>query len=186
MTEPDVTDGTLARRVGDGDERALEEIFHLHNVAVRSAAGRVLRDHALAEDVVQETFTTLWDAPEKYRTELGSLRSYLVTIAHRRAVDMVRSQVARARREDQPPEPARASVEEEVWSRTVSGSVRRALSELPDQEREAVTLAYLHGLSYTEVARHLGQPEGTVKSRIRKAMRRLAASLAEEVRPEGA
>lgn len=186
MTEPDVTDGTLARRVGDGDERALEEIFHLHNVAVRSVAGRVLRDHALAEDVVQETFTTLWDAPEKYRTELGSLRSYLVTIAHRRAVDMVRSQVARARREDQPPEPARASVEEEVCSRTVSGSVRRALSELPDQEREAVTLAYLHGLSYTEVARHLGQPEGTVKSRIRKAMRRLAASLAEEVRPEGA
>ena len=59
MTEPDVTDGTLARRVGDGDERALEEIFHLHNVAVRSVAGRVLRDHALAEDVVQETFTTL-------------------------------------------------------------------------------------------------------------------------------
>ena len=84
----------------------------------------MLRDHALAEDVVQETFTTLWDAPEKYRTELGSLRSYLVTIAHRRAVDMVRSQVARARREDQPPEPARASVEEEVWSGTVSGSDR--------------------------------------------------------------
>ena len=178
MTEVDGGDAGLAARIADRDERALEELFHQYGGTVRSVASRVLRDHALAEDVVQETFTGLWNAPERFQADRGSLRSFLVTIAHRRSVDIVRSEVARFRREQRPPDPDHFDVEEEVWSRTISASVRSALDDLPEGEREAISLAYLEGLSYVEVARRLGQPEGTVKSRIRSGMRRLAVSLA--------
>jgi RNA polymerase sigma-70 factor (ECF subfamily) len=140
---------------------------------------RVLRDHALAEDVVQETFTGLWNAPDRFRADRGSLRAFLTTVAHRRAVDMVRSEVARSRRELLPPEDDhQTSVEDEALTRTLSEEVRRALGELPEDERAAIALAYLEGMSYVEVARRLGQPEGTVKSRIRTGMRRLSNSLA--------
>jgi RNA polymerase sigma factor (sigma-70 family) len=156
VTEVNAGDAVLAARIAGRDERALEELFHRYGGTVRSVATRVLRDDALAEDVVQETFSGLWDAPEKFRSERGSLRSFLVTIAHRRAVDIVRSEVARSRREQRPPDPHHFDVEEEVWSRTISESVRTALGDLPDGEREAIALAYLEGLSYVEVARRLG------------------------------
>lgn len=174
-------DAALAARIADQDERAFEEVFLQHGGAVRSVAVRVLRDRVLAEDVVQETFSGLWTAPEKFASDRGSLRSFLLTIAHRRAVDMVRSEVARTRREQRPPDPDHSSVEEEVVTRTMSDLVRTALGDLPPPEREAIALAYLEGLTYVEVAQRLGQPEGTVKSRIRSGMRRLSIALAETV-----
>ncbi len=179
MIEGEIADATLTARLADRDEHAFEMLFHRHGGAVKAVAMRVLRSEPLAEDVVQDTFTGLWTAPERFRPDRGSLQSFLTTVAHRRAVDIVRSEVARSRRELRPPEPDYSSVEEEVVQRTVSDDVRRALDQLPEGEREALALAYLEGLSYTEVARRLGQPEGTVKSRIRTGMRRLSASLAQ-------
>jgi RNA polymerase sigma-70 factor (ECF subfamily) len=172
-------DAAFMARVAERDERAFEELFQRHGAAVESVARRVLRDPALAEDVMQETFTGLWNTPDRFRSEHGSLRSFLTTIAHRRAVDLVRSEVARARREQRPPDVEYASVEDEALTRTVAGVVRRALDDLPMDEREPIALAYLQGLSYVEVARRLRQPEGTIKSRIRSGMRRLSVSLAE-------
>jgi RNA polymerase sigma-70 factor, ECF subfamily len=171
-------DVALVARIRDGDRTALEQLFAEVGGAVKAVAFRVLRDQVLAEDVVQDTFVTFWQAPEKFNADRGSLRSFLLTIAHRRAVDIVRSEVARSRREQTAPEPRQVDVEEEVWTRSLSRTVRAALSELADGEREAITLAYFGGLSYAEVARRLGQPEGTVKSRIRSGMRKLSVALA--------
>ncbi len=142
-------------------------------------AFRVIRDETLAEDVVQDTFVGFWKTPEKYDPSRGSLRTFLLTIAHRRAVDVVRSEESRARRETRPPDPDPFDLEEEVIARSVSLEVRSALGALADEEREAISLAYFGGLSYVQVARVLDAPEGTIKSRIRNGMRKLANSLQE-------
>jgi RNA polymerase sigma-70 factor, ECF subfamily len=171
-------DAEIADLVGSGDRTALETVFQDYGGAVKSVALRVLRDEGLAEDVVQDTFVGFWNAPHKYHADRGSLRTFLLTIAHRRAVDIVRSEVARSRREQKPPDPDHFDIEEEVWSRNLSEAVRRAINGLSEGEREAISLAYFGGLSYVEVARRLGAPEGTVKSRIRSAMKKLSVSLA--------
>ena len=171
-------DAQLVDRIRSGDRGALEELFNEHGGAVKGVAARVLRDDALADDVVQDTFVSLWSAPNKYDPARGTLRTFLLTIAHRRAVDIVRSEVARTRREQKPPDPDYTNVEEEVWSRDLSATVREALNDLSEGEREAISLAYFGGLSYVEVAKKLDQPEGTVKSRIRSGMKKLSISLA--------
>lgn len=180
LESSEVSDGdaALAERVAAGDRAALESLFDQYGSAVKSIAVRVLRNEDLAEDVVQDTFVQFWKSPERYRPDRGSLRTFLVTIAHRRAVDIVRSEVARSRRELQPPEPDHFDLEDEVWARSLSEMVQNALDGLAPGEREAIALAYFRGLSYVEVARSLGEPEGTVKSRIRNGMKKLAVSLA--------
>jgi RNA polymerase sigma-70 factor (ECF subfamily) len=171
-------DADLVARIIDRDRSAIETAFNDFGGSVKAMALRVVRDEALADDVVQDTFLGLWNNPERFDAGRGSLRTFLLTIAHRRAVDIVRSEVARSRREERPPDPVHYDVAEEVWSRDLSETVRRALTHLTDDEREAISLAYFGGLSYVEVAKRLGQPEGTVKSRIRKGMKKLSISLA--------
>jgi RNA polymerase sigma-70 factor, ECF subfamily len=171
-------DAEMAARVVNRDRSAIEIMFNEFGGAIKSLALRVLRDEALADDVVQDTFFGFWNAPEKFDAEHGSLRTFLLTIAHRRAVDIVRAEVARSRREERPPDPDYYDVAEEVWARDLSETVRGAVADLAEGEREAIALAYFGGLSYVEVAQRLGQPEGTVKSRIRSGMRKLSVSLA--------
>ncbi|MDX1469183.1 MAG: sigma-70 family RNA polymerase sigma factor, partial [Acidimicrobiia bacterium] len=153
-------------------------VFQRFGGAVRSMAMRVLRDEGLADDVVQEVFVRFWNEPGRFDQRRGTLRTFLVTLAHRRSVDVIRSEEARSRREERVPRDVSPSIDEEVWTRSLSEKVRNALSELAEAEREAITLAYFGGLSYVEVAARLGAPEGTVKSRIRAGMKKLSASLA--------
>jgi len=178
VTTPSNEDSILARRVSDRDEAALEEIYRAYGGAVKAVARRVLRNDLLAEDVVQDVFVSFWKSAEKYDSGRGSIRTYLLTIAHRRAVDIVRSEEARSAREENTPHaPPPIDLENEVWLRTQSDQVRRAVAGLRPDEREAIALAYFGGLSYIEVARALGQPEGTIKSRIRNGMRKLSDEL---------
>jgi RNA polymerase sigma-70 factor (ECF subfamily) len=170
-------DLNLVNRIVGRDEEALAEVFRTFGGAVKAVAFRVLRDEALAEDVVQDTFVGLWRSPEKFDPARGSLRTFLLTIAHRRAVDIVRSEEARAKRESRPPDPVHFDLEDEVWTRRLSAEVRSALVDLTGEERQAISLAYFGGLSYVQVAKELGAPEGTVKSRIRSGMKKLANSL---------
>ncbi len=172
-------DAAIAAAIAAGDRLALESAFDLYGGGIKSIAQRVLRDPNLAEDVLQDVMVGFWKAPLKYDPKRGSLRTYLLTMAHRRAVDTVRSEEARFRREEKTPESVGPNIDEEVWTRALGTTVRTALAELPDNEREAVVLAYYGGLSYVEVAKQLGSPEGTVKSRIRSGMRKLSVSLAE-------
>lgn len=170
-------DAELAEGVAARDRASLELLFKEHGAAVKGVAWRVLRDENLAEDIVQETFVTFWDSPDKYDPSRGTIRTFLLTIAHRKAVDVVRSEVARSRREEKPPDPVHVDVEEEVWTRDLSDTVRNALNSLAEGEREAITMAYYGGLSYVQVAEHLDLPEGTVKSRIRAGMKKLSVAL---------
>jgi RNA polymerase sigma-70 factor (ECF subfamily) len=170
-------DADIARDVADGKRGALEELYNQFAGAVKTVAWRVLRDEARAEDVVQEVFVAFWRQPDRYNPDRGSLRVYLLTMAHRKAVDIVRSEQARMRRELEDPTPVPPSIDEEVWALSLGDKVRSALAELADGERDAIALAYLDGLTYVEVARRLGAPEGTVKSRIRSGMRKLSTSL---------
>ncbi len=178
-TEPDRGDAALAAAVADGDRDALETVFQQYGGAIKAMAMRVLRNETLAEDVVQDVFVTFWNSPHKYDPNRGKLRTFLLTLAHRRAVDTVRSEEARFKREEKVPEDVGPSIDEEVWAKSLSESVRSALEGLTQDERQAISLAYFDGLSYVEVATRLGAPEGTVKSRIRAGMRKLKVSLAE-------
>jgi len=170
-------DDVLVAAIAAGDRGALAELYRRHAPWLLVRLSRRCADPQTVEEVVQDTFVGFWNAPEKYDSGRGSLRTFLLTIAHRRAVDIVRSEVARARREEKPPDPDHYDVADEVWTRNLSELVRKALDELAEGEREAISLAYFGGLSYVEVAKRLGEPEGTVKSRIRSGMKKLAVSL---------
>ena len=177
----DASDGTLVVAIGRWREDALAEAFRRHAGAVFALAKRVLGDGTAAEEVVQEVFLRLWNAPDRFDPERGTLRSYLLAQAHGRAVDQLRSESARRRREERE---ARATavagydVEHEVSDLILGEHVRGALGVLPDAERKAIELAYFRGLTYREVATRLGQPEGTVKSRIRSGLKRMQGQLA--------
>ena len=172
-TRPDLD---LVRAVTGRDGRALEELFLRHGAAVAGVARRITGSQARAEDVLQEVFLRLWRAPDRYDPTRGTLRSFLLIDANARAIELVRSETARRDREDRDgrrPTPPPASVERVVWERAVADHLADALDALPAAERSAIELAYYGGYSYREVAVRLGQPEGTVKSRIRAGLHRL-------------
>ena len=173
-------DAGLARAIVDRDEQALAETYRRHGAACFGLARRVLLDRALAEEVVQELFVRLWNRPELYEPGRGSLRSFLIAQAHGRSVDLLRAETARRRREEREARQRFAEpvdLEREVVNITEAEAVRDALASLPDGERVAIELAYFGGHTYREVATLLGQPEGTIKSRIRAGMLRLRAVL---------
>ena len=185
MSSEDLTlmsDATLMVAIGRWRQGALAETYRRHGGAVYALARRVLIDADAAKDVVQEVFLRLWKQPERYDAERGSLRSFLLVQTHSRAVDAVRSETARQRREERDIRTAVDvvdDVERQVEKLVVSSEVREAVAALPETERWAVTLAYFGGHTYREVAGLLGEPEGTVKSRIRSGLRRLRVPLME-------
>ncbi len=182
LSVTDASDTALVVAVGRWHEDALAELFRRHAGAVFGLARRVLGDAVRAEEVVQEVFVRLWNQPERFDPERGSLRSFLLAQSHGRAVDVLRSDSARKEREESDARRAAEAgydVEREVWDLAVAETVRKAVHTLPEDERRAIELAYFGGCTYREVAVALGAPEGTVKSRIRSGLKRLRVSLAD-------
>lgn len=181
MTEVrDASDAGLVFAVARYQQDALAEAYRRHAGAVFALARRVSNDDALAEEVVQEIFLRLWNAPDRFDPERGTLRSFLLAQAHSRSVDIVRSESSRKRRETtdlQRTADGGYDLEREVWDLAVADNVKAVVDELPIDERRAIELAYFGGHSYREVAALLSQPEGTVKSRIRNGLRRMRAGL---------
>jgi RNA polymerase sigma-70 factor (ECF subfamily) len=178
----EVSDAQLVTSIARYSEIALAEVYRRHGGAVYGLARRVLNNASEAEDVTQEVFLRLWNRPDRFDPGRGTLRSFLLTQSHGRAVDAVRSLNARRLRESgdaRRTATAEYDMQHEVWDLAVADQVARALGDLPDEERRAIELAYFDGHTYVEVADLLGQPEGTVKSRIRNGMRRMRAVLVE-------
>lgn len=180
--EPD--DAAIPELVATGDRLALETAYRRHAQTVLGAAMTVTRSREIAEDVVQEVFVRLWNRPERFDPQRGSLRTFLAIDARGRALDLVRSLQARRDREDREAtlssSETRPGIEEEVMQTTLSDQIRRILGQLRPAERDPIALAYFGGHSYREVARLLGVPEGTVKSRIRAGLERLGPMLEAE------
>jgi RNA polymerase sigma-70 factor, ECF subfamily len=178
----EASDARLVVGIGRFHQEALAEAYRRHGGAVFALARRLLGDGALAEEVLQEVFLRLWNEPDRFDPERGSLRSYLLAHAHGRSVDLIRSETSRRRREEREARltaEAGYDLEHEVWDLEVAEHVRDALGSLSDGERAAIELAYFGGHTYREVARLLDEPEGTVKSRIRSGLVRLRTSLSE-------
>ena len=176
-------DAAVVAAMVDGDGDALAELYRRYAGAVWAVARRVCGDRTLAEDVTQTVFVDLWRRPQRFDPTRGALRPWLVAQAHARAVDTVRSEAARQRRQERevrlapPPSP---EVEAEVHLAALSEEVRRAVARLNEDERRAIVLAYFGGHSYRETAEMLGEPEGTVKSRIRRGLTGLRHALESE------
>jgi RNA polymerase sigma factor (sigma-70 family) len=174
-------DAALVARLVGGDQHALTDAYDQYSSFVFGLARRVTGDPRAAEDVTQEVFIALWERPESFDADRGSLRTWLATLAHRRSVDLVRREEARRRRSER--EAARATsvpnVEESALALVAAERVRAAVEALPPEQRRAIDLAYFGGKTYREVAQVLGIPEGTAKSRLRLGLRRIADELEE-------
>jgi len=176
------SDAALMVAIARMHEPALAEAYRRHGGAVLALSRRVLGSADLAEEVTQEVFVDLWDSPERFDPGRGALRTFLMTKAHGRAVDIVRSESARRQREERTVRETVVSgydIEHQAWDLAIAEQVKAAVTSLPAEERTAIEMAYFDGHTYREVASILGQPEGTVKSRIRSGLRRLRTALAQ-------
>jgi RNA polymerase sigma-70 factor (ECF subfamily) len=176
----EASDADLIQRAGAGDRAAFETLYRRYARAIFGLALRRLGDRARAEDAVQETFTSVWRSARSYDPARGPGGPWLYAVARNAIIDRSRARV-------EPPmeapdeavdEAGPLEVTEQNW---VAWRVHRALEELPEREREVVALAYWSGLSQSEVAEFLGIPLGTVKTRTRAALARLADLLEGEL-----
>ncbi|MDN5851727.1 MAG: ECF RNA polymerase sigma factor SigK [Actinomycetia bacterium] len=178
--EPDESDDAVAawlNRSARGDTAAFERIYDELSASVLGVAVRVLRNRAIAEEVAQEVLVEVWRRSARFEASRGSGKTWIMTIAHRRAIDRVRHEQASVDRDanvaagatDRPFD----DVSERVEARLEGEQVRRCLEGLTDLQRESVSLAYYDGYNYREVARLLDSPLGTIKTRMRDGLARL-------------
>ncbi len=175
-----LSDEALVLLAARSEQHALAELYDRYCRPAYGLALRILRDEELAEDAVQEGFLAVWRTAARFVPERGKASTWILTLVHRRAVDIVRrEQHRRADTLDEASEPGGASVDEEAWLRLQRERVQNALRQLPDQQREALELAYYGGLTQSELAERLGQPLGTIKSRMFAGLSRLRELLGE-------
>jgi RNA polymerase sigma factor (sigma-70 family) len=181
----DARDRDLIRRIGGGDREAFRHLFRRYSPTALALAQRVLHQPHLAEETVQEAFLSVWRKPGGYDAERGSVRAWLMSTVHHRAVDLVRREEAQRRRAEEavampgpPPEDPGEVVVEELGLPQERAAVRAALEDLPAEQRQVIEHMYFDGLSQSQIAQKLELPLGTVKSRCLLGMRRLRAALA--------
>lgn len=184
-------DSDILLALENKDEAAFDEVFRLYSGACVGLSRKILRDETKANDVVQTVFIALFTNPSRFDPNRGSLRTFLLTQTHSRSIDLIRSEKARSAREQKQglasmsaTKNSTDSVEDEIIKMQLSDSMNEALSKLTKDERDAIVLSYYKGNTYREVASILGQPEGTVKSRIRAGMNKLKNHLQDSI-PEG-
>jgi RNA polymerase sigma-70 factor, ECF subfamily len=176
-----LSDEAVVALVARGEDSALGELYDRFGRVAYGLALRVLRDPTLAEDAVQDAFVDVWRSARRFLPERAKAGTWILTFVHRRAVDVVRRE---QRRRTEPATEQAASLgeaaDEEVWLRLERERVQRALRALPDQQREALELAYYGGFTQSELADRLGQPLGTIKSRMFSGLATLRELLRDE------
>jgi RNA polymerase sigma-70 factor, ECF subfamily len=175
-----LSDEAIVALAARGEEAALAELYDRHGRVAYGLALRIVRDPSLAEDAVQEAFLTVWRSAARFSPERAKASTWILTFVHRRAVDLVRRE---ERRRGEPLVDEEAASEpgtdEVAWLRLERERVQAALRALPDQQREALELAYYGGFTQSELADRLGQPLGTIKSRMFAGLGRLRELLSE-------
>ncbi len=181
-------DRQLIHRITLDDQAALEALYGRYSTAVYSLAMYMLKQEALAEDATQETFLNIWLKASSFNADRGQPKSWIMSVAHHKIVDLIRSR----RRTSYMTDPGgdetlellpsgQASTEEQVEQSFQRERILKALTLLPEAQQEVVMLAYFEGYSQSEMAEKLGQPLGTVKTRVRLAMQKLRAALEQDV-----
>ncbi len=171
-----LSDEALVALVARGDEDALAELYDRVGRIAYGLALRVLRDERHAEDAVQEAFLQVWRSAATFRAERAKASTWILTLVHRRAVDLVRREERRQAdplTDDSAAGTAPEETDEAAWLRFERERVQAALKQLPDVQREALELAYYGGFSQSELAERLGVPLGTIKSRMFAGLARL-------------
>lgn len=179
--EPDLA--ALVRRVAAGDEDAFAQVYDRTCTLVHSVARRILSENAAAEEVTADVFTQVWKQAANYQESKGAVLAWLTNIVRSRAIDRLRS-VSAMRQRFEPIDDAeqhqdpKATPEEHSSLAERRRIVQEAMRALPREQREAIEVAFFQGMTHTEVAQQLGQPLGTVKTRIRAGMMKLRELLA--------
>ena len=181
----DARDRDLVRQLRSGDEEAFRALFRRYGPLAKGLAHRVVRQPFLAEEIVQEAFLSLWRDPRSYQEARGTFRVWLLSTVHHRAVDVVRREEAQRRRKQQQPieayqEDIADSVADRIDLAANRERVREALEDIPAAQRQILEMMYFAGKSQSDIARELGLPLGTVKSRTLLGMRRLRLLLGGE------
>jgi RNA polymerase sigma-70 factor (ECF subfamily) len=175
-----LSDEALVALVARSDDEALAALYDRFGRIAYGLALRVVRDPDLAEDVVQEAFLAVWRSAGRFVAERGKARTWVLTLVHRRAVDLVRrEELRRAEPLAAAPEASAEGTDGQAWLGLQRAHVQQALKKLPDQQREAIELAYYGGFTQAELADRLGEPLGTIKSRMFTGLARLRDLLAE-------
>jgi RNA polymerase sigma-70 factor, ECF subfamily len=171
------TDAAILRQIAGRDPRGVELLYDRYGGVAFALAYRLLGERGSAEDVVQEAFLNVWRQGATYDTRRGTVRTWLLTIVHHRAIDQMRSVRSKMGADtvidDAMPLPAK----EDTWTEVVQGLehewIRQAMATLPPEQRQVVDLAYYGGFTHTEIAQRVGIPLGTVKGRMRLALDKL-------------
>lgn len=180
-----LSDADLIGRAAEGDARALEVLYDRYSRVVFSFGLRIVGDPQLAEELLQEVFFRAWQQGGSFRSSKGSFITWLLSITHNMAIDEVRKRRRRPQKADsEDPEAALAAVadtgvgvEDEVWLGALRDTIAGAMASLPPAQREAIELAYFRGLTQREIAERLGEPLGTIKTRMRLGMQKLRDQL---------
>ncbi len=183
----ELNDADLIGRAAEGDARALEVLYDRYSRVVFSFALRIVGDRQLAEELLQEVFFRAWQQGGAFSAGRGSFVTWLLSITHNMAIDEVRKRRRRPQKADsEEPETvlaamadtgAGADVEDEVWLGALRDTITSALDGLPAPQREAIELAYYQGLTQREIAERLGEPLGTIKTRMRLGIQKLRDAL---------
>jgi RNA polymerase sigma-70 factor (ECF subfamily) len=176
-----LSDEAVLSLVASADDEALAELYDRFGGVAYGLALRILRDEALAQDAVQEAFLAVWRTADRFLAERARASTWIMTLVHRRAVDLVRREDRRRAEPlaDESEVPAPESVEEQATVRFQRRIVQEALRRLPPEQREALELGYYGGLTQSQLAEQLGQPLGTIKSRMFAGLTRLRELLAQ-------
>jgi RNA polymerase sigma-70 factor (ECF subfamily) len=180
-----VSDAELIALVTQGDQEALGVLYERYSRAVYSFSLRIVGDAQVAEEILQEVFVRAWQQGGSFQSSRGTLITWLLSITHNLSIDEVRRRKRRPQKaESEEPESILATlpdegldVEEEVWLSSLRESIQDALQQLPAAQREAIELAYFQGLTQREIAETLGEPLGTIKTRMRLGMLKLREQL---------
>jgi RNA polymerase sigma-70 factor (ECF subfamily) len=184
-----LSDADLISRVAQGEAEALEVLYDRYSRVVYSFALRIVGDPLIAEELLQEVFFRAWQQGKAFRESRGAFVTWLLSITHNMAIDEVRKRRRRPQKADsEEPETVLAGVpdtsqdvEGEVWLSSLRATIEAAMSQLPSAQRETIELAYFQGLTQREIAERLGEPLGTIKTRMRLGIQKLREQLGDQL-----